>query len=107
MKDFLDSKGRPLTANQIAQNLKGSNQYREVSPSDAQKLANSGVPVIAAEYNPDGHGHVASVRLSGVTGDSPIGRSGPLLNNIGVTVGIEHQSAAFRPSADVHFYAPN
>jgi hypothetical protein len=54
--------GNPNLANTDARTLANSSQYHEVSPEEAQKLANQGVPVVAAQENPGGHGHVATVR---------------------------------------------
>ena len=102
-----DSKGRPLSANQQATNLSGSKSWKEVSPAEAQQIANNGGLAVAAWKNPHGiHGHVATVRPEGIQGDHPTARRGPLLNNIGTTVGVMHQSGAFGPDKQVRYYAP-
>lgn len=101
-----DSDGSALLANQQARNLANSPDYRELTPDEAQETANGGGLVIAAYDNPNGHGHVATVRPEDVSGDDPVGRSGPLLNDIGANDRIDHQSAAFRRSAVVRYYTP-
>jgi hypothetical protein len=100
-----DTRGA-LLANEQAHNLANSSEYTEVTPDRAQQLANDGGLVIAAYDNPQGHGHVATVRPENVSGDDPVGRSGPLLNDIGANDRIDRQSAAFRRSAVVRYYTP-
>ena len=109
----------PLTgnANAIAAELaKGglnSGDYMSVNRNDAQGLADSGDLVIAAWSNPDGEGHVATVRPLGVPGDHPIvhakypGR-GPLLNNIGTTegTGINNENGVFLSNGKPSYYTP-
>jgi hypothetical protein len=60
--------------------------YREVSPAEAQRLANQGVLVVAVQPH-FGHGHVATVRPGG-------SGSNPLINNIGKRVNIVPASRA-------------
>jgi len=103
---LVDSHGNALLANEQARNLASSPDYTEVTPEQAQQSANGGGLVIAAYENPNGHGHVATVRPEDVSGDDPIGRTGPLLNDIGANDRIDHQSAAFRRSAVVRYYTP-
>jgi hypothetical protein len=103
---LVDSDGNALLANQQARNLANSSEYAEVTPDRAQQVANDGGLVIAAYDNPNGHGHVATVRPESVPGDDPLGRSGPLLNDIGANDRIDRQSAAFRRSAVVRYYTP-
>lgn len=102
-----DAQGRPYLANRIAQNLAASTQYRDVSPQDAQTIGNAGHLVIAAWFNPVGPGHVVTVRPAGVPGDIPVGRSGPLLNDIGREDRVARQSMAFQPADQVHYCTPS
>ena len=84
MGPLTDKNGNPLSANQQAQNLANSSQYREVTPQEAQQIANNGGTVVVAYDSPSGHGHTATVRPQGVAGDSPPpGGRGPLINDIG------------------------
>jgi RHS repeat-associated protein len=104
---LVDKNGKPTTANQQAQNLANSNQYREVTPKEAQQIANNGGTVIVAYDNPNGHGHTATVRPEGVPGDNPPkGGRGPLINDIGRNVGVHNENYTFRKGTEVHYYAP-
>ena len=103
---LVDSKGTPLLANQQAKNLAQSSDYKEISAKEAQRLADNGVIVIAAAGNASGHGHVATVRPQNVAGDSPTGRNGPIINNIGAHNEIRRESAAFPPSMTPKYYVP-
>jgi hypothetical protein len=103
---LVDQNGNALLANQQARNLANSTEYSEVTPERAQEIANNGGVAIAAYDNPNGHGHVATVRPEDVAEDNALGRSGPLLNDIGAHDRIDRQSAAFRRSAVVRYYTP-
>ncbi|GBC79237.1 tRNA3(Ser)-specific nuclease WapA [bacterium HR09] len=110
---LVDAQGRALRANQMAQSLANSNQYRQVSDREAQALANRGVLVIAAWQNPNStaSGHVATVRPQGVPGDRPVAGSVmlPLINNIGRRNEIRALTQAFPlgpGNPPVLFYAP-
>ena len=102
-----DKNGTPATANQQAQNLANSSQYREVTPQEAQQIANNGGTVVVAYDNPNGHGHTATVRPEGVPGDSPPrGGRGPLINDIGRSVAVHNANYTFRRGTEVHYYTP-
>lgn len=101
-----DAQGHPYLANRMAENLAESPAYRDLTPAQAQQLANQGRFVAGAWYNPAGHGHVVTVRPEGLPGDSPAGHSGPLLNEIGENDQVARQSMAFKPADQVHYYAP-
>lgn len=91
--------GQPALANQIAANLgKSGSGYRQISPQEAQQLANQGKLVIAVQPH-RGHGHVATVRPGGSGSD-------PLINNIGKHVDIRPASRAFYSSPAVKYYTP-
>lgn len=47
-----DAHGDPYTADQMAHNLASSTEYRDVTPEQAQQLANQGDLVIGAWFNP-------------------------------------------------------
>jgi|SRR6185437_214531 len=101
--------GGALTANDAAAKIAASGSgYKEVDADQAQKLANDGTLVIAAWSNPNGGGHLATVRPSGVQGDQAHESSrGPLLNNIGAPdTGIMGANWVFRKDAQVHYYTP-
>jgi hypothetical protein len=102
-----DAKGNAVNANAQAENLAKSTQYREVTPEEAQKIANNGGLVIVAFVNPNGHGHTATVRPEGVSGDSPPkGGKGPLLNDIGLFDKVQNSNYAFKKGTEVHYYTP-
>ena len=103
-----DGKGNLVNANTQARNLGNSSAYREVTPTEAQALANQGeLSIVAWENKTGGSGHVATVRPEGVSGDNPPkGSSGPLLSNIGNTIGVLGQNYAFRKDMEVHYYTP-
>ena len=107
-----DPNGYNTTANMAAENLMNAATGRdssimEITPQEAQKLANKGYTVVAAWKNPSGSsGHMATVR-PGNTFDE---LTGPMLNNIGAaqTTGIrttiESFSASSYANGEVHFY---
>src|ERR1700756_518275 len=71
---ILGNKDGNFVANDMIANLaraEKDKKYRVVNPEEAQTLANQGVTVFATQTNPGGHGHVATCRPEGVTGDSP------------------------------------
>jgi len=107
MGPLANSKGVPFLANDQAKNLAKSYSYSVVSRDAAQLIANGGDLVIAAYYNPNGSGHVATVRPTGVEGDSPkAGGRGPLINDIGGNIGIYNENFTFKPGMTVIYYTP-
>lgn len=107
MGPLQDASGAPYSANDMAANLAESSAYRAVGPAEAQLLADEGKLVIGARANPDGHGHVVTVRPEGVPGDTPVGHSGPLVNDIGTNDQVDRRSAAFRNNQHVVYYTPS
>lgn len=113
MGPLTDADGNALSANQMAANLAASasngGPYREVSPAEAQLLADEGKLVIGAWQNPNGPGHVLTVRPQGVAGDliHPDSR-GVLVNDIGTNDRVSGVNWAFqRPAlANVRYYTP-
>ena len=101
----------PALANQQAANLGEPNSgYHQVSPSEAQSLANQGETVLAVQPH-SGHGHIATVRPNN-TYSAPYENSdsrgtGPMINNIGAHVDVVPQSGAFYTNPSVRYYAPN
>src|SRR5262249_17082786 len=108
MGPLTDKKGNPVLANQQARNLATSNEYKEVTPEEAQQIANDGGLVIAAYENPNGgSGRLTTVRPEGVPGDSPPkGGKGPLLNDIGANTRVANQNYAFGKGKTVRYYTP-
>lgn len=92
MTPLQDAQGRPYLANQQVQNLANSPDYQVVNGNQAQALANEGALVIGTQINPRGHGHVATVRPENVPNDSPAAGMGPIINQIGRSVGVRHES---------------
>jgi hypothetical protein len=91
-------------ANAVGRKLTESTDWKTVPIDQVQALANKGVLVIGSYINPHGNGHLVTVRPEGVKGDNSGPGTGPLLNNIGRTVGIMHYSQVFRKTAEVNFY---
>ena len=102
-----DKNGNPNLANTDARTLANSSQYHEVSPQEAQNLANQGVPVVAVQSNPGGHGHVATVRPELMPGLGQSLGQAPSINNIGARRDIGTADQSFRRDQPVHYYAPN
>jgi RHS repeat-associated protein len=105
-----DKSGTPNQANTDYKTLATSGQYRQVTPEEAQRLANTGVTVFAAQENPGGHGHITTVRPDNAY-FSPYeiqgGGTGPVINNIGRRVEVDRASRAFpNPALPVKYYAP-
>jgi RHS repeat-associated protein len=108
MQPLIDKSGNPVRANQQAQNLEKSNQYREVTREEAQRIANQGgLVIVAYEDTGGGSGHTATVRPTGVQGDSPPrGGRGPLINDIGRRVRVQNENFTFRKGTEVRYYTP-
>lgn len=53
--------------------------WRAVGPAEAQRLANTGCPVVATWHSPGGIGHMAMVR----PGPEPVGAGGPWVAHAG------------------------
>lgn len=97
------------TSNDAAAKLAASGSgYKEVDADQAQKLADAGTLVIVAWSNPNGGGHLATVRPAGVQGDTVHeGSRGPLLNNVGSPdTEIAGANWIFRKDAQLHYYTP-
>lgn len=102
MDDLLDANCDPLLADDIVADLANSKNWKEVTPEEAQALADEGKLVIVA-----GPGHVATVRPRDVPGDSPPPSSTcPLINNIGRKVGVVGLNYAFKKGVATKFYTP-
>jgi hypothetical protein len=104
-----DNSGQPNLANTAAQQLPNSCQWHEVSPQEAQDLANQGVPVVVVQANPgrDKHGHEATVAPELMPGLTMQLYGTPSISNVGHSIGVMAASEAFSSSRPVHYYAPN
>jgi hypothetical protein len=106
---------RPATANEMADNLASAaaagKGYRVVTREEAQKLANQGKLVIATQPAPK-HGHVATVRPDNLYNEpAPTEGEGPVISNVGRTVGVKRASGApgqraFSSDSEPIYYAP-
>jgi hypothetical protein len=100
--------GVPNLANAAAQQLPNSSQWHEVSPREAQNLANKGVPVVGVQENPGRHGHELTVAPEVMPGLTMQLYGTPLVSNIGRQIGVVDARTAFPDaSRPVHWYAPN
>jgi len=104
LDDLVDHQGNALLADKQAQNLKTSKAWVSIPRDTAQTVGNTCSVVIAAWYNSLGHGHIATVRPENVPGDPASNGHGPLLNNIGISVGVMNENWAFGVGKDVRYY---
>jgi RHS repeat-associated protein len=102
--------GTAAYANTQAAALATSTQYHEVTPMEAQQLANEGRFVIGSAINPNPQlsGHIATVRPGDVAGDPARAGTGPLMNDIGAARWVAPASRVF-PNwlLPPRFYTPN
>jgi RHS repeat-associated protein len=101
---LVNKSGTPNLANTDAETLANSPSWKPVSPEEAQKLANEGVTVVGV-ISETGHGHIVTVRPELVPGLQDVGKYGPVVNNIGASVGVMNGNKAFR-GATPQYYAP-
>jgi hypothetical protein len=104
MGPFAGYPGPNGVANKVGPNLATSPGWTEVPIDQVQALADRGILVVGSYINAKGPGHLVTVRPQGVSGDNPGPGTGPLLNNVGSSVGVMHYSRVFRKTAEVHFY---
>ncbi len=101
---LVDQNGNPNLANTDARTLANSPSWRPVTPEEAQNLADKGVTVVGVvAENP--HGHIVTVRPELEPGVQTALGQGPLINNIGGSVGIANANSVFRRD-DPTYYAP-
>ncbi len=99
---------RYALANEAAGQLPKSTEWHEVLPKDAQNVANQGTLVIGVQPNPNGHGHMVTVRLETMPGLAASLGQVPIVNNIGHDVNVAPASQAFdRKLAPPRYYTPN
>lgn len=119
---ILGDKSGNFLANTMIANLEKQaaakdGSYKVVDEDEAQRLANQGVTVFATQSKPGGHGHIATIRPEGVSGDSPAKPyKKPLLANVGRSVKVTGYLGAKGkyfgeflvepPNKPVVFYAP-
>ncbi|HVN21287.1 MAG TPA: hypothetical protein VMU05_21045 [Dongiaceae bacterium] len=108
---ILGNKDGNFTANDQIANLAKAvkeKKYKEVTPDEAQTLANQGITVFATQAKPGGHGHVATCRPEGAAGDSPqTPYKKPLLANVGAQVGVKGYLAERGKTWGVFFQGTN
>ncbi len=112
--DLTDAQGRALSANDMADALATSRDYREITSAEATQLANDGHPVLVSWKNPGGdptdtHGHIATVRPEGISGDQVPPGAKPILANVGgKRTRVMPQSGAIGTSRPgrVRYYTP-
>jgi hypothetical protein len=105
----LTTNGIPNMANTDVKTLANSPNWREVSPEEAQNLANQGVPVVASQGSPGPHGHIATVRPELLPGTQAQLGQGPLINNIGRHLNVTSAGGlygAFAHDQPIKYYAP-
>jgi hypothetical protein len=75
-----------------------------VTPQTAQDLATLGVTVLGVAAA-DPHGHIVTVAPEMLPGDQNLKKYGPLINNIGGSIGVTNANKIFR-STQPTYYAP-
>jgi RHS repeat-associated protein len=101
---LINAHGQPNLANTDAKTLANSPSWHQVTPQEAQNLANQGVTVVGV-ISETGHGHIVTVRPELLPGTQDVAAHGPLVNNIGGHVGVTDGNNAFR-GATPTYYAP-
>ena len=100
--------GTTAVANDAGRYLPNSKDWQEVSPQDAQNLANQGTAVVGVQRNPGGHGHMVTVRPEVMPGLAQSLGQAPIVNSIGEKREIVPAAQAFPDqSQPVRYYAPN
>jgi len=100
---LLDPKtGLPNLANTDARTLANSPDWGKVSPQTAQDLATLGVTVLGVRPE-DPHGHIVSVAPEMIPGDQNVKKYGPLINNIGGTIGVTNANNIFRGAQPTYY----
>jgi hypothetical protein len=99
--------GNMAVANDAARYLAKSPNWREVTPQDAQRLANRGIVVVGVQANPGGHGHMVTVRPEIMPGLAESLGVAPIVNNIGARINVVPARDAFdRELAPPRYYSP-
>jgi len=107
--------GNYRVANDAANKLQGSKDWQQVSPTEAQDLANQGVGVIGVQRNPGtnprtgmpNHGHMVTVRPEDHPGLAEMQGEAPIVNNVGARRNVVPADQAFPDGTrPVRYYAP-
>ena len=107
--------GNYMVANDLANKLQASKNWRQVSPIESQDLANQGVGVIGVQRNPGinprtgmpNHGHVVTVRPEDHPGLAEMQGEAPIVNNVGARRNVVSADEAFPDhTRPFRFYAP-
>jgi len=101
---LLDKNGNPNLANTDAKTIANSPDWGKVSPQTAQDLATLGVTVLGVRPE-DPHGHIVTVAPEMLSGDQNVQKYGPLINNIGGSIGVTNANNVFR-GTPATYYAP-
>lgn len=96
--------GTPNLANTDAKTLPNSPDWGKVDPQTAQNLATLGVTVLGVRPE-DPHGHIVTVAPEMLPGDQNVQKYGPLINNIGGSIGVTNANNVFR-GTPATYYAP-
>jgi len=99
-----DKNGNPNLANTDAKTLANSPDWGKVDPQTAQDLATLGVTVLGVRAE-DPHGHIVTVAPEMLPGDQNVQKNGPLINNIGGSIGVTNANNVFR-GTPATYYAP-
>ena len=101
---LVNAQGQPNLANTDAQTLAHSPNYQVGTPQQAQDAANAG-QVAFGVAAADPHGHIVTVRGELIPGHQNVQQNGPLINNIGGSVGVTDANRVFRSETPT-WYVP-
>jgi RHS repeat-associated protein len=107
---LVDRNGNPNLANTDARTLPNSPDWRPATAEEAQQAANQGVVALGVK-SADPHGHILTATPEMIPGMQDVGRNGPLVNNIGGSVGISNaygdRPHVWSSSEGVTWYVPS
>lgn len=103
---IVNAQGQPNLANTDVKTLADSSAYQVGTPQQAQDAANAGQIAIGV-ISETGHGHIVTTAPELIPGTQDVGKFGPLVNNIGASVGITNANNVFRnPNNQPTWYVP-
>lgn len=103
---LVNAQGQPNLANTDVKTLANSSAYQPGTPQQAQDAANAG-QIAMGVISETGHGHIVTVAPELVPGTQDVGKYGPLINNIGASVGVTNANSVFRnPNNQPTWYVP-
>jgi RHS repeat-associated protein len=103
---LVDKNGNPNLANTDAKTLANSPDWKPATPEEAQQAANQGVVALGVQAN-DPHGHILTAAPELIPGLQDVSQHGPVVANIGGSIGIANANNVFSRSETVTWYVPS